>query len=805
MSNPLRWFRKYEKLMLGVFGVLLMIAFTFSMGVSGLDFNDWAGAGGRAGGGGGGDTGNPVVVTWKKGDVTEADFQDLRTQRNVLLQFSQILLQQTQASGGQPLVSTIPRDRSDEALMQLLVLESKADEMGISISNEAVVDYLIRLTDGRVPRSEFKRTWDQMTRRQWTEQQLIALLRRELKAMHVHGMMQSGNFPISPLRRWDFYNRLERSVDAELMQIPVDEYLADVPEPTDEEIVAFYDKYKHQYQVPGSSEPGFKQRDQAAFEYVKLSYDDYFQDEINSVSDEDVKKYYEENKDEFRQQEFLDDDLNLNVPGSPAVPSVPAVPGDDTSPPTPSADGQPSTDDPSATMSTDTEPAADSAAAEKADAKPAGDQATPSDPSSEEAAAPENSTTPNEPPAPAPSPEPQSEESTEPAAETSTPAESADSSKTAAETADESAASQSAEKAASEPMESLAGDQESDASESDPADETKPDDTKPADALTKYKPVESVADEIKRSLARPLAQERMNNALVALKRKIDLYYRQHVKRQMEQSEEEIPLPDLSDVDSPTPLEIQSTPLHDSIALSETELGSAYDIDFSQGGLRQIVFSEIAFVNKNIQPYQASVFPTSDGAPTRFLYWRTESRDAYVPELSEIREQVIAELQLDKAADLALAAAEECIPQAQESDKPLADAINQPGRKFFEANNVTWMTGGNVPLDRSSVPHLSEIAGVDAGDDFYRRLFTLGVGEVGVAFDRPKKHAFVMRVTSQSPDLDIRREGFFENADLIPGIFYLVQAENRRGVFLAYQDVLKEYDVEWQREPRSGAE
>ena len=80
MAGPLRWFRKYEKILLGVFGVALMIAFTFSLGVSSVDLlGQLAGTAQGPGGGGGGpnDSGDPVVASWTGGDYRESDFRDL--------------------------------------------------------------------------------------------------------------------------------------------------------------------------------------------------------------------------------------------------------------------------------------------------------------------------------------------------------------------------------------------------------------------------------------------------------------------------------------------------------------------------------------------------------------------------------------------------------------------------------------------------------------------------------------------------------------------------------------------------------
>ena len=69
MSNPLRLFRKYQYISLVAFGVMLMFAFVIGPILSDyLDNRMSVGTGA-----------NPVVVTWKGGELTEIDIDNART------------------------------------------------------------------------------------------------------------------------------------------------------------------------------------------------------------------------------------------------------------------------------------------------------------------------------------------------------------------------------------------------------------------------------------------------------------------------------------------------------------------------------------------------------------------------------------------------------------------------------------------------------------------------------------------------------------------------------------------------------
>ena len=105
------------------------------------------------------------------------------------------------------------------------------------------------------------------------------------------------------------------------------------------------------------------------------------------------------------------------------------------------------------------------------------------------------------------------------------------------------------------------------------------------------------------------------------------------------------------------------------------------------------------------------------------------------------------------------------------------------------------------MDQTSRPQITPIDGIDSpGDELYEALFSVGVGETAVALNGPKTVAYVMKVTSQTPELDIRREGFFENVDKITGVPFLARVESRRDLGETYRDMLESSNVEWQQIP-----
>jgi hypothetical protein len=166
MASPLKWFRKNEKILLGVFGVLIMFVFTLSIG-SGIDpIIDWLSGGGVqtkssiAG---------PLVAKWKGGSLNESDMFNLKQNRNLVIQYLYAIEQQASMRGSAPQTQPLPRLNSEESLLEMALLEREANKQGIVITDEAVLNYLVMLSGGSMQPAEFLQLWQTITQNRGTE------------------------------------------------------------------------------------------------------------------------------------------------------------------------------------------------------------------------------------------------------------------------------------------------------------------------------------------------------------------------------------------------------------------------------------------------------------------------------------------------------------------------------------------------------------------------------------------------------------------------------------------------------------
>jgi hypothetical protein len=264
-----------------------------------------------------------------------------------------------------------------------MVLARRGRELGLVISDDAVNQTLQQATFNRVRPADLERiisSYRLPSGQRVSSQQIFDALREELLSIRVVLLFLNGlgmadesyQRPLdTPAERWDYFRRLERQATAQVLPVPVAEFTEEVGNPSDAELQALFEKYKQQFPSPESPEPGFRQPYRAKFQYFKADADELITAEMKNVSDEEVREYYEKNKDkEFRK-------LNLSPLGQNDEQSKP---GNDAEKGEASKDG-----DSAATKKSDEKPAekekTDSASQEKntsnAEPKPVPAQETP--------------------------------------------------------------------------------------------------------------------------------------------------------------------------------------------------------------------------------------------------------------------------------------------------------------------------------------------------------------------------------------------------------------------------------------------
>jgi len=832
MASPFKVFRKHQKMMLALLGVLVMIGFVILPALM-------QGMGQRR-------RANPrVATTTKYGDVHQSKLINLRWQRHNAIRFLRLLGQELIIAEGDltPIQFTLryitggdeARAMSDEALVETWLLARRAEELGLVVDIDTVNAFLTDLTRGRVASEGIL---DILKRLGIGEDDLFAAFQQELPAMRLRLMFRVSLDAATPAERWDYFQRLNRKVTIESLPVRVSDFLDDVPDPDESTLRSFFDQYKAELPDPTSPEPGFREPKRIAVEYLKAEYDGFFDRELKAVTQEEVEQYYEEHKEDYKQEELPA--LDEEEP-SETGPEPDAEP-DQGAGPAASAEGNAAATQGAPAEGTEAEPhdaepggaASGDMPVESGCAPPTRGEAV-EPPSSSTDSNDETSSTgaasvfrltafvqegaerpqtadpqktdgqSGEPPveeAPAEGSEAKSTPPQVPATE-ATPAEVPPTEEPAAEPTPPT----------QPPADGAPGGDRVPASEGSEGKqgEPTPEGRAAATETPRYIPLEKVQDEIRRNLARTKTKDKIEKLLNDLQSKLGRYYdeltRFEVDKQSKKEGEtlEAPIrPDFRALANEHGLTARKTGL-----ISATE---ALKIDIGRSSIPgEGPFTGYAFEEQPLSQTAPAVSQpaiSQDVDGNYYLFWKVNQTEEKIPEFEEkgVREQVLREWKMIQARDLARKEADRMAAEARKAKKPLSEVFgDRPGAVVTKSDPFSWLTKGTVPWS-DQPPWISEVKGVDTpGNDFMQDVFSLKKGQVGTAVNDPKTVVYVVRVADSNPLPEtlwatFRRESYFK--------YYRAGDYDRYLMEQAWLDGIKSavgfaWDPEWNRQsPRS---
>ncbi|MCL2005741.1 MAG: hypothetical protein FWG73_06205 [Planctomycetaceae bacterium] len=264
-------------------------------------------------GGGRGGPGSQILTIAESrqfGRVTEAELYRFQENHDALRRFLEVLYRQLlddEADADnrfermqtlRPLESYIVRLaqlRSPEQLVNVWLVTQHAQHEGLTPDwND--VSHLLSQLSGNLLSDEIYR--DALRLSGLSHQALEQLLIRQIRWEKSFERFSLSTTAISPVTHWDWFQRLNRQVAVEAAAVPVAQFVNQVGEPTDRQLNAFFDAHKTQRHNPLSSEVGFIVPVELAFQYIIAEPTQML---LDSITDEEILAYYEENKDiEFR-------------------------------------------------------------------------------------------------------------------------------------------------------------------------------------------------------------------------------------------------------------------------------------------------------------------------------------------------------------------------------------------------------------------------------------------------------------------------------------------------------------------------
>jgi hypothetical protein len=297
-----------------------------------------------------------------------------------------------------------------------------------------------------------------------------------------------------------------------------------------------------------------------------------------------------------------------------------------------------------------------------------------------------------------------------------------------------------------------------DPSATDPAANDATADTEPAapEQPAGPKPFDEVKDEIARDLATPKAQTAFNDAISQAYDTMKSYFTDlTVWEATREGDRPLP-PDLDALAKQLGLRVESTGLKTALDVYQTTLGRA-----RMGARGMETFTQTMYNSE--RPLFYAVRAENQGVEGRvaFSAWKTEEREAYIPELSDIREEVVAAAKLVEARQLAQKAAADLAQTANANpDKSLTDIVPETRKTlvFEDLGPFPWY----ISLGYGYNPFLGQVPELDnVGEEFMRAVFNGPIGQYEVASNNPETVYYVVKATEITPAAEELRPRFMQ--------------------------------------------
>ncbi len=275
-------FRRHQRKLLAIFAILAMFGFVVSDSLF------------RYTNSGGGGRDQPVVTLYGR-TIYQSELSGMQAERNLANRF---MFRLNPRFGPEPFGGLRTREMVDA-----LILRHEADRLGIPAGMEQGRDFIKRITMGQMTGELFDRLMGEF-RNDYADEQVLAAIADQVRLNYVRGLPGDpnrlvGGPMVTPLDIYRAYRDQNEKVSAKLVEVPVEKFLAKVPEPSAAEVQAFYDAHKNTLPDPMRATPGFKLPRQVQLEVLSIDGNALARSIKDHLTEAELRTAYENRKSEF--------------------------------------------------------------------------------------------------------------------------------------------------------------------------------------------------------------------------------------------------------------------------------------------------------------------------------------------------------------------------------------------------------------------------------------------------------------------------------------------------------------------------
>ena len=309
MASPFKLFRKHQKTAFVALTIMAMISFIILP-------NILQSLGSR----------RSVEVTFatsRFGKIDAIALHNISSETTNLARFYEYLAVEIMAEHNDPCyflrqMATMLLSASEEQSVEHWLVAQYMRSEGYTVSREEVGEYLSQLTYN--PTSQQSYLTEKIYRSAaeatgFKDTYITRIVGNQMLVNQFDSMSFMSVHALTPETEFDWYNRFNRMMKIEAIPVSVADFTSQVAAPTKKELQNFFEDNKFRDRNPYLSESGFGIPMMVRAEYV--SYDKTML-KPDEITDEEVEKYYEENKDRFVERPMS------TMPGmSPGMSSIP--------------------------------------------------------------------------------------------------------------------------------------------------------------------------------------------------------------------------------------------------------------------------------------------------------------------------------------------------------------------------------------------------------------------------------------------------------------------------------------------------
>jgi hypothetical protein len=274
-----------------------------------------------------------------------------------------------------------------------------------------------------------------------------------------------------------------------------------------------------------------------------------------------------------------------------------------------------------------------------------------------------------------------------------------------------------------------------------------------------YRPLEVVAEKIRRTLARQRARETIDRAFDEITSYLYDYREELSLWNLDKTKAEKPTPpNMDGLANRYGLPWRRTPLLDEFEATaiDNEIGAfrGFKRPFQWGSGRLEVCSFVGMAYDDELPlYRPCRMTILSG--DEILAWKVAETESYEPSLNEARDEIILAWKRGKARQFARAEASKVARRAHESDVSLEEQAAE-SHSVFRVEDCSYFRDSST----SGPLLLSEIDPIERpGRVFLDKLFAMARGQIGVLSNAPETIVYVVSVAREMPSADLLRDAF----------------------------------------------